>query len=134
MQILRSSDSSPIFRKQIKPSGRSLMRSFSPHMRKQWERGWAASPRNISFDQGFNGEAAPIERTSSTSSISIFLMVILSNMINGLIIITALFYKIPPHLPFPKGGKIPLWQRGVRGDFVVHVNSILRPFIYKKVE
>ena len=23
-----------------------------------------------------------------------------------------LFYKIPPHLPFPKGGKIPLWQRG----------------------
>jgi hypothetical protein len=51
-------------------------------------------------------------------------MVILSNMINGLIIITALFYKIPPHLPFQKGGTIPLFglrpggQRGARGDFL----------------
>jgi hypothetical protein len=26
--------------------------------------------------------------------------------------------KIPPNLPFPKGGNnTPLWQRGVRGDF-----------------
>jgi len=28
------------------------------------------------------------------------------------------FCKIPPHLPFPKGGITPLWQRGARGDFL----------------
>jgi len=41
-------------------------------------------------------------------------------------IITTLFYKIPPHLPLPKGGTIPLFrnpfpvkdrQRGGGGDF-----------------
>ena len=32
--------------------------------------------------------------------------------------------------PFSKGREItPLWQRGDRGDFTVHVNSILRPII-----
>jgi len=31
--------------------------------------------------------------------------------INSLIIMTTLFYKIPPHLPFPKGGKLPLFGR-----------------------
>ena len=46
--------------------------------------------------------------------------------INTLIIIKTLFYKIPPHLPFPKGGITPLWQRGAGGDFAVDVNSILR--------
>jgi hypothetical protein len=31
---------------------------------------------------------------------------------------------------FAKRRKItPLWQRGVRGDFIVKVNSILRPLI-----
>ena len=41
-------------------------------------------------------------------------------VINRSIIITTLFYKIPPHLPLPafgrekipKGGITPLWQRG----------------------
>ncbi len=51
---------------------------------------------------------------------------------------TRLFYKIPPHLPLPvfdrkkitKGrNSTPLWQRGARGDFVIHVNSILSPLI-----
>jgi hypothetical protein len=28
------------------------------------------------------------------------------------------FCKIPPHLPFRKGGITPLWQRGARGDFL----------------
>ena len=60
------------------------------------------------------------------------------SVINSLIIMTTLFYKIPPHLPLPvfdrkkitKGREItPLWQRGARGDFAVHVNSILRPLI-----
>jgi hypothetical protein len=45
-------------------------------------------------------------------------MVILSNMINGLIIITALFYKIPPNLPFPKGGKIPLFGKEGQGEIL----------------
>jgi hypothetical protein len=31
--------------------------------------------------------------------------------INQSIIITTLFYKIPPHLPFSKGGTIPLFGR-----------------------
>jgi hypothetical protein len=32
-------------------------------------------------------------------------------LINSLIIITTLFYKIPPYLPFPKGGKTPLFGK-----------------------
>jgi hypothetical protein len=40
-------------------------------------------------------------------------------------------YKIPPHLPLPKGGFIPpLWQRGARGDFLISVISILKPIIF----
>jgi hypothetical protein len=29
--------------------------------------------------------------------------------------------KIPPRLPFPKGGDVsfPLWKRGIEGDFMV---------------
>jgi hypothetical protein len=26
-----------------------------------------------------------------------------------------IFYKIPPNLPLPKGGKIPLYQEGIKG-------------------
>jgi hypothetical protein len=33
-------------------------------------------------------------------------------VIKSLIIVTTLIYKIPPPLPFPKGGITPLWQRG----------------------
>jgi hypothetical protein len=44
--------------------------------------------------------------------------------INSLIIITTLFYKIPPHLPLPafgrkkipKGGKTPLFGKEGRGE------------------
>ncbi len=36
---------------------------------------------------------------------------------NQSIIITTSIDKIPPTLPFPKGGVTPLWQRGARGDF-----------------
>ncbi len=48
-------------------------------------------------------------------------------IINSLIIVTTLFYKIPAHLPLPvfdrkkiiKGRcNPPLWQRGERGDFM----------------
>jgi len=30
-------------------------------------------------------------------------------------------HKIPPHLPFPKGGNrvFPLWKRGIKGDFMM---------------
>jgi hypothetical protein len=30
-------------------------------------------------------------------------------------------HKIPPYLPLPKGGDInvPLWKRGIEGDFMV---------------
>jgi hypothetical protein len=39
----------------------------------------------------------------------------------SLTVIGAVFIKkIPPNLPFPKGGTIsPLWKRGARGDFMV---------------
>jgi hypothetical protein len=40
-----------------------------------------------------------------------------SQSINILKKITTFIYKIPPNLPFSKGGITPLWQRGVRGDF-----------------
>ena len=65
----------------------------------------------------------------------------LSSFINSLIITKTLIRKIPPHLPFPKGGITPLWQRGATclreaasakagGRFSdVCVNSILRPLI-----
>jgi len=38
--------------------------------------------------------------------------------INILIIITTLFYKIPPHLPLPKGGKIPLFSKEGLGEIL----------------
>jgi len=43
--------------------------------------------------------------------------------------------KIPPNpayrtgrLPLPKGGITPLWKRGVRGDFLFNVYSIIEAF------
>jgi len=47
-------------------------------------------------------------------------------IINSLIIITTLFYKIPPHLPLPapgrenipKGGKIPLFGKEGQGEIL----------------
>jgi hypothetical protein len=43
-------------------------------------------------------------------------------VMNSLIIMTTLIRKIPPHLPFSKGGITPLWQRGARGDFPMSVS------------
>jgi hypothetical protein len=43
-------------------------------------------------------------------------------LINSLKIVTTLIHKIPPNLPFPKGGITPLWQRGARGDFPMRVS------------
>jgi hypothetical protein len=37
-------------------------------------------------------------------------------IINSLIIIFPLFYKIPPHLPFPKGGNKPLFGKEGKGE------------------
>jgi hypothetical protein len=46
-------------------------------------------------------------------------------VINNLTIVTTSFHKIPPYLPFPKGGKVPLFgKEGGRGDFVKGVYSI----------
>ena len=45
-----------------------------------------------------------------------------SSVINSLIIITTLFYKIPPHLPFPKGGKIPLFGKEGRGEILLNMS------------
>jgi hypothetical protein len=42
--------------------------------------------------------------------------------INSLKIITTMICKIPPHLPFLKGGITPLWQRGARGDFILFMS------------
>jgi len=40
---------------------------------------------------------------------------------------TILFCKIPPILPFPKGGiNPPLWQRGARGDFLNKAEKVSR--------
>ena len=36
--------------------------------------------------------------------------------INSLIIMTTLFYKIPPPLPFPKGGIMPLFGKEGLGE------------------
>jgi hypothetical protein len=36
---------------------------------------------------------------------------------NSLKIVTALFYKIPPNLPFPKGGIKPLFGKEGEGRF-----------------
>jgi hypothetical protein len=64
----------------------------------------------------------------------------LSSFMNSLTM-TILIHKIPPHLPFPKGGITPLWQRGATclreaasakagGRFSdVCVNSILKPLL-----
>jgi hypothetical protein len=38
-------------------------------------------------------------------------------IINSLKIITTLFCKIPPNLPFPKGGIIPLFGKEGQGRF-----------------
>jgi hypothetical protein len=56
---------------------------------------------------------------------------------------TTLFYKIPPNLPLTKGGMVRQahhdichpelveeWKRGARGDFLINVNSIMRPLIF----
>jgi hypothetical protein len=40
-------------------------------------------------------------------------------IISSLTTITTFICKIPPNLPFPKGGMTPLWQRGARGDFLM---------------
>ena len=48
------------------------------------------------------------------------------NVINRSIIITTLFYKIPPHLPLPKGGTIPLFgKEGIGEIFRRYVFSIM---------
>ena len=49
----------------------------------------------------------------------------LSSFMNSLTIMTTLICKIPPHLPFPKGGITPLWQRGARGDFLANMSTQL---------
>jgi hypothetical protein len=36
--------------------------------------------------------------------------------INSLIIVKTLLYKIPPNLPLPKGGIIPLFEKEGRGE------------------
>jgi hypothetical protein len=41
---------------------------------------------------------------------------ILKEIINSLIIVKTLFYKIPPNLPLPKGGIIPLFEKEGRGE------------------
>jgi hypothetical protein len=38
--------------------------------------------------------------------------------INSLIIMMTSFYKIPPHLPFPKGGKLPLFDKEGPGEIL----------------
>jgi len=38
--------------------------------------------------------------------------------INSLIIMTTLFYKIPPPLPFPKGGELPLFGKEGPGEIL----------------
>jgi len=51
---------------------------------------------------------------------------VLNKFTNSLIIITALFYKIPPHLPLPargrkktpKGGKMPLFGKEGEGEIL----------------
>jgi hypothetical protein len=58
---------------------------------------------------------------------------------------TTLFYKIPPNLPLTKGGMVRQahhdichpelvegWKRGARGDFLINVNSIVRPLIVSR--
>jgi hypothetical protein len=40
----------------------------------------------------------------------------LINIINSLIIVKTLLYKIPPNLPLPKGGIIPLFGKEGRGE------------------
>jgi hypothetical protein len=42
-----------------------------------------------------------------------------SRLMNSLIIMTTLFYKIPPHLPLPKGGIVPLFGKEGRGEILV---------------
>jgi hypothetical protein len=37
-------------------------------------------------------------------------------IINSLIVMETLFYKIPPNLPLPKGGIIPLFGKEGRGE------------------
>ena len=44
------------------------------------------------------------------------------SLISSLRIIGTLICKIPPNLPFPKGGITPLWQRGAREDFLMTVS------------
>ena len=52
------------------------------------------------------------------------------NVINSLIIMTILIYKIPPNLPLPKGGFSPLFGKEGCGEiFWINVNSIMRPLI-----
>jgi hypothetical protein len=58
-----------------------------------------------------------LDRAASSSGLSCRI-VFLNTVINQSIIITTLFYKIPPHLPFPKGGTIPLFgKEGLREIF-----------------
>jgi len=38
--------------------------------------------------------------------------------INSLIVVTTLFYKIPPNLPFPKGGALPLFGKEGKGEIL----------------
>jgi hypothetical protein len=44
-------------------------------------------------------------------------------VINSLKIMTTFFYKIPPNLPFPKGGIIPLFGKEGQGE-ILRIMSI----------
>jgi hypothetical protein len=51
-------------------------------------------------------------------------------LINSLIIMTTLIYKVPSNLPLPKGGFSPLFGNEGCGEiFGKNVNSIMRPLI-----
>jgi hypothetical protein len=49
-------------------------------------------------------------------------------------IVTTLFYKIPPHLPLPAFGReeqYPSLTKRAKGDFMIHANLILKPLVYR---
>jgi hypothetical protein len=41
-----------------------------------------------------------------------------------------LIYKIPPNLPFPKGGIIPLFGKEGEGRFYNYVYTTVKPLIF----
>ena len=55
-------------------------------------------------------------------------------VINQSIIITRLFYKIPPHLPFSKGGTIPLFGKEGLGEIFRRICLLYYGLISKSYE